>query len=100
MYLNNSWYVGAWSSEVNRKPFQRFMLDKPLVFYRKENGEPVALDDRCCHRFAPLSAGWLDGDNIVCGYHGFTYAPSGTCVSIPGVKKKAKENRRHGLPCY
>ena len=98
MYLNNAWYVGAWSSEVNREPFQRFMLDKPLVFYRKENGEPVALDDRCCHRFAPLSAGWLDGDNIVCGYHGFTYSPSGTCVSIPGVKKKPKKIGVMGYP--
>jgi len=63
------------------------MLDEPLVFYRTEAGAPVVLDDRCIHRFAPLSAGCLEGDNIVCGYHGFTYAPSGTCVVIPGVER-------------
>ena len=82
MYLRNAWYVGAWAHEVTREPFQRYMLDEPLVFYRTEAGDPVVLDDRCCHRFAPLSAGWLDGDDIVCGYHGFTFDPSGTCVAV------------------
>ena len=87
MYLRNSWYVGAFSHEVTREPFQRFMLDEPLVFYRTEAGAPVVLNDRCIHRFAPLSAGCLEGDNIVCGYHGFTFSPNGACVAIPGVKR-------------
>ena len=91
MYLRNSWYVGAWSHELTREPFQRFMLDEPLVFYRTQSGDPVVLDDRCIHRFAPLSAGCLEGDNIVCGYHGFTYDPTGNCVAIPGVERKPKK---------
>jgi vanillate O-demethylase monooxygenase subunit len=91
MYLRNSWYVGAWSHELTRKPFQRFLLDEPLVFYRTESGKPVVLDDRCIHRFAPLSAGCLEGDNIVCGYHGFTYAPNGNCIAIPGVDRAPKK---------
>jgi len=91
MYLRNSWYVGAWSHELTRKPFQRFLLDEPLVFYRTESGKPVVLDDRCIHRFAPLSAGRLEGDNIVCGYHGFTYAPNGNCIAIPGVDRAPKK---------
>jgi vanillate O-demethylase monooxygenase subunit len=66
------------------------MLDQPLVFYRTKSGDPVVLDDRCIHRFAPLSAGCLDGDNIVCGYHGFKYDPSGNCVAIPGVERTPK----------
>jgi phenylpropionate dioxygenase-like ring-hydroxylating dioxygenase large terminal subunit len=91
MYLKNSWYVGAWGHEITREPMQRFMLDEPLVFYRRVSGVPVVLDDRCIHRFAPLSAGCLDGDNIVCGYHGFTYAPSGDCIAIPGVGRAPKK---------
>ena len=90
MYLKNSWYVGAWSHELTRKPIQRFMLDEPLVFYRTESGNPVVLDDRCIHRFAPLSAGCIEGDNIVCGYHGFMYDPNGNCVAIPGVKRSPR----------
>ena len=91
MYLRNSWYVGAWSHELTREPFQRFLLDEPLVFYRTKSGKPVVLDDRCIHRFAPLSAGCLEGDNIVCGYHGFTYAPNGNCIAIPGVDRVPKK---------
>ena len=91
MYLKNAWYVGALSREVSRDPFQRFMLDEPLVFYRTELGEPVVLEDRCCHRFAPLSSGWLEGDNIVCGYHGFTYNPKGACTRVPGLDKAPKK---------
>ncbi|MBT3917326.1 MAG: aromatic ring-hydroxylating dioxygenase subunit alpha [Rhodospirillaceae bacterium] len=98
MYLRNAWYVGAWAHEVTREPFQRYMLDEPLVFYRTEAGDPVVLDDRCCHRFAPLSAGWLDGDDIVCGYHGFTFDPSGTCVAVPGLDKAPKKARQNSYP--
>ena len=50
MYLKNAWYVGAWGHEITREPMQRFMLDEPLVFYRRVSGVPVVLDDRCIHR--------------------------------------------------
>ncbi len=98
MYLQNAWYVGAWSHEVTREPFQRFMLDEPLVFYRTQGGDAVVLEDRCCHRLAPLSAGTLDGDNIVCGYHGFTYNPAGACVAVPGLDRAPKKAKVQGYP--
>jgi vanillate O-demethylase monooxygenase subunit len=59
-------------------------LGEPVVFYRCEDGTPVALEDRCCHRRAPLSRGKVIGDRLQCGYHGFTFAASGACVAIPG----------------
>jgi vanillate O-demethylase monooxygenase subunit len=43
----------------------------------------VALEDRCSHRGYPLSAGRLVDDAIECGYHGFQFDCSGTCVRIP-----------------
>jgi vanillate O-demethylase monooxygenase subunit len=87
MYLKNMWYVGAWAHEVTRDPLQRWMLDEPLVFYRTEAGESVVLDDRCPHRFAPLSIGRVVGDAIECGYHGFTFNPDGNCILMPGLEK-------------
>ena len=42
-------------------------------FTAPEPGTAVALADRCVHRRYPLSESRLDGDTIVCGYHGFTY---------------------------
>jgi phenylpropionate dioxygenase-like ring-hydroxylating dioxygenase large terminal subunit len=82
-YPRNQWWVAATSEEVTRDPKQRWILDYPVVLYRKQDGAVVALDDRCPHRWAPLSKGWVEGDNIVCGYHGFRYGPQGTCVKVP-----------------
>ena len=83
-FLRNAWYVGASSGEVGRTPLPRLLLGEPVVFYRREDGAPAALEDRCCHRRAPLSKGRLIGDRLQCGYHGFTFDPSGSCVAIPG----------------
>lgn len=83
-FLRNSWYVAAWDFEVHRlQMMRRLILNEPVLLYRKADGAVVALEDQCCHRQAPLSAGSLRGDNVVCGYHGFTYDPSGACVRIP-----------------
>ena len=82
-YPRDQWWVAATTNEVTRTPMQRWILDYPVVLYRKEDGGIVALDDRCPHRWAPLSKGWLEGDDIVCGYHGFRYGPTGRCVKVP-----------------
>ena len=47
------------------------------------DGTPAALRDRCCHRTAKLSKGFVEHGNIVCGYHGWTYNAAGACVRIP-----------------
>ncbi|MHA1108783.1 MAG: Rieske 2Fe-2S domain-containing protein, partial [Alphaproteobacteria bacterium] len=84
MFLRNFWYVAAGDQEVQRQNlFRRTILDEPVVFYRTEEGAPVALEDRCCHRHMPLSEGILKGNNIECAYHGLTFDPSGACVRIP-----------------
>lgn len=82
-YPRNQWWVIATSGEITREPMQRWALDLPIVLYRREDGCPVALDDRCPHRWAPLSKGWLEGDELVCGYHGLRFAPQGKCVKVP-----------------
>lgn len=82
-YPLNCWYVAATADEVSRQPRSRTLLDHPVVLFRSEDGEVVALDDRCAHRGYPLSKGRLDGDQIVCGYHGFRYNCSGICVAVP-----------------
>jgi vanillate O-demethylase monooxygenase subunit len=84
MFVKNAWYVAAWSDEVSRQLLSRTILGTPLVFYRTEAGEPVALNDACPHRFLPLSHGRLKGDSIECGYHGMTFDCSGQCTRIPG----------------
>lgn len=82
-FLLDDWYVAAFSGEIGRSLLKRTILGRKLVFYRTADGRPVALDDRCAHRSYPLSAGALDGDTIVCGYHGFRYDPEGNWIEVP-----------------
>lgn len=92
-FLKNTWYIAALSEEL--KPgelFNRTILNEPIVFYRLENGALAALQNRCPHRFAPLSAGKQLGDIIECGYHGLQFDPAGNCVRNPhsdGIIPKA-----------
>lgn len=96
-FARNQWYVAAYSREIGRDLFARTILGEPIVFYRTEAGEPVALADRCVHRRFPLSESSLDGDRIVCGYHGFNYDTTGTCVAVPG---QARVPRTARVPSY
>lgn len=79
----NAWYVMAWKEDVKRELGKRTICGKNIVFYRTASGDPVAMDDACWHRLAPLSMGKLDGDNVVCPYHGLKYEPGGRCVHMP-----------------
>ena len=63
MFLRNYWYVAATDTRDRRKPLGRIILGEPIVFYRLEDGTPVALEDRCAHRHLPLSMGKLVGDD-------------------------------------
>jgi phenylpropionate dioxygenase-like ring-hydroxylating dioxygenase large terminal subunit len=93
MYIRNAWYVGAWDHEVGRDLLRRIILDEPVVFFRRDDGKVVALEDRCCHRQAPLSMGKLLGNIVECGYHGLQFNDAGVCVKVPSqdlVPKSAK----------
>jgi vanillate O-demethylase monooxygenase subunit len=82
-YPLNCWYVVATSDEVGRSLLTRHVLGRPLLLLRTSSGRVAVLDDRCPHRAAPLSMGALDGDEVVCAYHGFTFAADGRCVRVP-----------------
>jgi phenylpropionate dioxygenase-like ring-hydroxylating dioxygenase large terminal subunit len=82
-YPANCWWVAATAQEVTRNPLCRWLLDQRVVLFRTEEGVLAALEDRCAHRWAPLSQGKLIGDEIACPYHGFRYNTRGACTHIP-----------------
>jgi len=82
-YPCNAWYAAAWDTEIRHELLARTICDRPLVLYRRNDGACIALDDSCWHRMLPLSKGWLDGDRLVCGYHGLAYESHGRCVYMP-----------------
>lgn len=100
MFVLNTWYVAAWSHEVNREPTALVVCELPLVLYRTDDGAPIALANRCAHRAYPLSAGRLVGNDIECGYHGFTYGPDGACVRVPAQGKLPSRARVTAYPVF
>jgi phenylpropionate dioxygenase-like ring-hydroxylating dioxygenase large terminal subunit len=97
MWIENAWYVAAWGQDIAEDAlFARTILGIPIVFYRTNDGSLTALEDRCCHRMAPLSKGRLEGDALRCMYHGLKFASSGACIEVPGEERvPANFNVRH-----
>jgi vanillate O-demethylase monooxygenase subunit len=81
--LATFWYPVAHSHEVTDKPLATRLLDERVVVYRVANGSLSAARDICYHRGAPLSLGHVEGDEIVCKYHGLRYNREGRCTCIP-----------------
>ena len=85
MFLKNCWYVAAWDHEVLADTLlARTIIGQSLVIYRTTDGSTVAMDNKCCHRHAPLHLGRKEGDCVRCMYHGLKYDATGRCVEIPG----------------
>jgi phenylpropionate dioxygenase-like ring-hydroxylating dioxygenase large terminal subunit len=99
MFLKNAWYVAGWDNElVGEGLLARRLLGIDVVFYRGENGRPVALQDRCCHRLAPLSHGQREGNCLRCMYHGLLFDATGRCVEVPGQERISPKLRVRGFP--
>jgi vanillate O-demethylase monooxygenase subunit len=81
--LAQYWHPVCLSSELTpQKPLPIILLDEELVLYRTGK-QVVAAQDLCIHRGVPISLGWMEGDEIVCPYHGFRYGPDGQCTKVP-----------------
>lgn len=85
-FAYNHWYVAGLVEEFGRELKARTLLERSILFYRRENGDLVAMQNRCLHRSFPLAESTLDGDNVICGYHGANYGPDGALIRFPGQK--------------
>ena len=81
--LRRFWYPVMPSSRLGDEPVPFTLLGCDIVLWRGSGGEIGCLQDRCCHRTAKLSLGFVEGDRLVCGYHGWNYRSDGVCVRIP-----------------
>ena len=82
--VHNAWYIAAWANELDDKPLARKLLGRDVVLFRGASGKAAILEDRCCHRGAPLSLGAVVEDGIQCGYHGMIFDRGGACIGNPG----------------
>ena len=83
-YIPNQWYPIFDSSKLRRrKPVGITRLGERLVLWRDSSGAVVCMADRCPHRAAQLSLGWVRDDCLVCPFHGLRFDSDGRCVLIP-----------------
>ena len=95
-YVRNAWYVAAWSDDIaDGQVVARTIMGERVALYRKANGDVAAIEDRCAHRFAPLSMGKVvSGDRIQCPYHGLEFDGTGACVYNPHGTKNIPPRAR------
>ena len=99
MFLKNCWYVAAWDHEIlGDTLLSRTLLGESVLLYRKDDGAVVAMDNKCCHRHAPLHMGRKEGDCVRCMYHGAKYDANGVCVEIPGQDRIPAKLRQRIYP--
>lgn len=76
--------MAAWVQEVPQDGFlARTLLDRKWLIWREPGGGWAMIEDRCPHRFVPLSKGRFADGRIACGYHGLTFDGTGACVHNP-----------------
>ena len=97
-FVRNAWYLAAWADELDDVLLGRTFMDQPVVLYRDATGKVGALEDRCCHRGAPLTHGAVVEAGLQCGYHGLIYDTDGKCVVVPGQKNVPKDARIRSFP--
>ena len=90
--------MASWSADVTQVPSGLTVLNEPMVLFRGADGEVGALADACPHRAVPLSLGRVEGNNVVCPYHGIEFDRGGVCRRNPHVAGPADRLRTRAFP--
>jgi phenylpropionate dioxygenase-like ring-hydroxylating dioxygenase large terminal subunit len=84
--LRRGWHPVAAETDLDDQPLRVVLLGEAWVVVRR-GPELFAFIDSCPHRRARLSGGQVEGDELVCPYHGYRFAlgglESGRCTAIP-----------------
>lgn len=95
----NHWYPLARSDDLKRgKTIGVAFAGDPIALVRTQTGSAFALEDRCAHRQVPLHDGVVQGEELRCCYHGWTYDARGACTNVPYLAKG--ERRPNGVRSY
>jgi phenylpropionate dioxygenase-like ring-hydroxylating dioxygenase large terminal subunit len=94
-FLRDVWYFALPGGAVSRGRFvAKTLLGEPLLIGRTEAGAVFAFRDVCPHRGIPLSCGRFDGREVECCYHGWRFAPDGSCTRIPSLAEGQDFDRK------
>lgn len=89
-FVQNDWYVAAMSDELGTGPIHRWLLGHDILLFRRTDGTPAALANRCPHRSFPMHRGRIEDDVLTCGYHGIRFSAEGRCLGVPSQSTPPK----------
>ena len=98
-YLRRFWHPVIRSEDLpigRAKPLE--ILGQKFTIYRGEDGTAHITAFRCPHRGTQLSLGWVEGSNLRCRYHGWSFGPTGQCLEQPNEDRPFCEKVK--LPTY
>ncbi len=76
VYLSRDLPVG-WPKPVR-------IMNEDFTLYRGESGAVYLTEPHCHHRLTRMHIGWIEGEAIVCRFHGWKYdGKTGQCIGQP-----------------
>ena len=70
------------------------VMGEDFAIYRGTSGAAQVTAYRCPHRGAQMHLGWVEGDEIRCVYHGWTFDCTGRCTEQPAEEPGYNEKVR------
>jgi len=78
------WYAVGYDRALRRGQTMDVQFwNRSIALFRDDSGAIHAIENRCAHRQLKLSLGHVEGCQLVCPYHGWTYNGEGCVTEIP-----------------
>lgn len=75
------------ASDILHGEVKSFVVENIVIAVCNINGNFYAFRDECSHQEFPLSDGELEGENIVCMYHGAEFnVKTGEAICLPATE--------------
>lgn len=94
------WYPVARVDALDDGPIARSLLGEELVIWSVAPGIVSAAHNRCPHRDARLSTGWVETCGLVCPYHGWAFGEDGATTRIPQMGRANSFPSKASLRTY
>jgi len=96
----DGWYGIGMASELGAGEVRAIRyLGRELVWFRGEDGGSRVFDAYCPHLGAHLGVGGrVEGDGIVCPFHGWRFAGDGQVAEVPRLERKLPSVRARSHP--